>query len=146
MGAQVIRQYVYGLVAVSPKDGRHSSLIMPWVDAETMSVFLAHTAQEFQGDHCLMFLDGASWHIAKDLRIPSSMRLRFLPPYSPELNPVEHIWDHIRENYFGNKTFPTLNAVEDRLCLALKTLENQLEILQPLTSFPWFNTLSLMYN
>ena len=58
-GHQVIREYVYAMTAVSPQDGRLTSLIMPWVDAETMSIVLAHTEQTFAGDFCLMLLDGA---------------------------------------------------------------------------------------
>ena len=52
-----------------------------------------------------MVLDGAGWHTAGDLRVPPNMHLLRLPAYSPELNPVEHIWDHLRENYMSNRVF-----------------------------------------
>jgi transposase len=60
-------------------------------------VFLAEVAQHHPQDDILLVLDGAGWHRAKDLRIPENMRLLHLPPYSPELNPVEHLWEEIRE-------------------------------------------------
>ena len=66
-----------------------------------------------------MILDGAGWHRANDLTVPENMRLEALPPYSPQLNPVEHIWDEIRKKWFTNEVFNSLVAVEDRLVEAL---------------------------
>ena len=66
-----------------------------------------------------------------------------VPPYSPELNPVEHLWEHLRENYFGNRVLPSLSAVTDRLCEGLRDLDQQPEQIKSLTCFDWINTLSL---
>ena len=84
-----------------------------------------------------MFLDKAGWHTAKKLEIPHNIRLVSLPPYSPELNPVEHVWDELREKYFHNLTFNSMNAVEDRLATALCNLENQPTLIQSTTGFDW---------
>jgi transposase len=119
---------------------------MPWVNTETMSLFLSHTAKEFAGDFCILFLDCAGWHIARDLHVPCSMKLAFLPPYSPELNPVEHIWDHLRENYFKNRAFDSLDMVENTLVEALRSLDGQPDVVRSLTNFHWLNTLCMMYN
>jgi hypothetical protein len=86
VGQQVIREYVYGLVAVSPQDGKFSSRVRPWVDTEAMAVFLAQAAADFPGEFCLMLLDGAGWHRAAAWRVPAGMRLLPLLPYRPELN------------------------------------------------------------
>jgi len=145
-GQQVIREFVYSIGAVCPGDGALSSLIMPWVDAEIMSLFLAHTAREFAGDFCILFLDSAGWHIAKNLRVPRSMKLLYLPPYSPQLNPIEHIWDHIRENHFSNRVFSSLDDVENTLSAALKGLSAMPETVKSMTNFHWLNTLCLLYN
>ena len=59
----------------------------------------------------------------KKLTVPKNMRLAYLPPYSPELNPAEHLWDCIRENWFSNKTFKSIDAVEDTLVEGLVALE-----------------------
>ena len=104
VGQQVVREYLYSVATVCPQDGSVVALILPWVDAETMSLFLQHAAAEYPGEFCLLFLDRAAWHCAGALQVPVSMRLVFLPPYSPELNPVEHLWDHLRENYFADVT------------------------------------------
>jgi transposase len=71
-------------------------MILPWVDARLMSIFLAQTATQFPPEYCVMFLDGAGWHKAHELTVPANMRLLPLPPYSPELNPAERVWEYIR--------------------------------------------------
>jgi transposase len=70
-----------------------------------------------------MFLDGAGWHRANSLVIPENMRLEALPPYSPHPNPMEHSWDEVREKWFINEVFGSLDGVEDRLVEALVALE-----------------------
>jgi len=146
VGRQVIREFVYAIAAVCPASGEMPSLIMPWVDTEIMSVFLTHTALELKDTHCLMFLDRARWHIAKDLRVPKNITLLPLPPYSPELNPAEHIWDHLRENYFGNEVFDSLDRVEDTLCAGLAALGKDKKLVSSLTYFDWLKTINLTSN
>jgi hypothetical protein len=128
--------------AVSPKDGRLVSLVMPWVDSEVMSIFLSHTAQEFPDDLCVLIFDGAGWHRANDLRVPKNMVLISLPPYSPELNPVEHIWDYLRDA-LGNKILHSLDEVIDFLCATITPLFQQPEVVRSMTCFDWINTLCL---
>lgn len=146
VGQQVVREYIYGFVAVSPFDGRCTSLILPWVDTQTMSIFLAHTAEQFTGQFCVMFLDQAGWHCAKKLKVPQTICLQLLPAYSPELNPVEHIWDYLRENVFGNDNFDNLQEVGQRLCYGLRVLEQKPELIKSMTCFAWINTLSMTSN
>jgi hypothetical protein len=131
--------------AVSPKDGRLVSLVMPWVDSEVMSIFLSHTAQEFPDDLCVLIFDGAGWHRANDLRVPKNMVLIPLPPYSPELNPVEHIWDYLRDA-LGNKILHSLDEVIDFLCATITPLFQQPEMVRSMTCFDWINTLCLTSN
>jgi transposase len=75
------------------------TLVLPVVTTEAMSIFLAEVGQRHPEEFILMFLDGAGWHRANNLMVPENMRLEALPPYSPQLNPVEHIWDEIREKW-----------------------------------------------
>lgn len=102
-----------------------------------MSIFLKEVARRHPEDSILMFLDGASWHRANDLVVPEYMRFEALPPYSPQLNPAEHIWEDIREKWFANEVFNSLNDVEDRLAEALVTLENDRELVASTTGFDW---------
>lgn len=146
VGQQIVRQYVYNYVAVSPMDGRLSSLTLPYANAEAMSVFLEHVASDFADNWCVMFLDGAGWHIARDLRIPKTIRLLPLPPYSPELNPAEHIWEDLRENDFRNDTFDSLEAVEQRLHEGLVRLAANPDHVKSLTCFDWIKTIRMTSN
>lgn len=133
-------------MAVSPLDGMSTGLILPWSDTITMSIFLKHIADTFSTDYCIMFMDRAAWHCAAELTIPANLRIEFLPPYSPELNPVEHIWDHVREKHFGNDVFSNLEAVEQRLCDGLRDCIDHPEIMKPMTFFPWMNALCTTSN
>lgn len=78
--------YLYG--AVEHGTGRNFSLIMPRVDTACMSTYLAALAKEFARDEIALIMDQAGWHKAKDLIIPRNIQILYLPPYSPELNPL----------------------------------------------------------
>ncbi|MBI3090870.1 MAG: IS630 family transposase [Candidatus Tectomicrobia bacterium] len=134
-GRQLVREYTYAFAALSPHDGVLDSLVLPYVNAGTMSYFLAEVAQRHAKEFILMVLDGAGWHRAKELVVPQNVRLVSLPPYSPELNPTEHLWDELREKWFANRVFPSLQAVEDRLVDALRALEHDPARIASLTGF-----------
>ena len=134
---QIVREYTYAYAAVCPFDGTLDSLILPWAFSTAMNIFLAEVAKRHREKYILMFLDGAGWHKAKTLEIPRNIRLVPIPPYSPELNPSEHIWDELREKYFHNLTFDSLEAVEDRLEVGLADLENNKALVQSTTGFNW---------
>jgi transposase len=146
VGQQVVREYVYSFVAVSPWDGQLAALTLPYADAASMGIFLAHTAQEFAGQYCVMFVDGAGWHVAKELPIPPTVRLLTLPPYSPELNPAEHIWEDLRENDFRNDVIETLDGVVDRLGQGIRRLAANPAYVQNLTCFDWIKTIRMTSN
>jgi len=140
--AQIVREYTYAYAAVSPHDGVLDSLILPWVETGIMSLFLAEVGRRHPNERILMFVDGAGWHKSKDLLVPSNLRLLPIPPYSPQLNPVEHIWDEIREKGFANKVFDSLDAVEDQLVDELSKLEKNQQTVASITGFDWIiNTL-----
>ena len=84
-----------------------------------------------------MVLDGAAWHSSKRLIAPINMRLLPLPPYAPELNPVEHIWDELREKCFHNKVFNSLDALEDDLAMALLAMENTPKVVKSISAWSW---------
>ena len=85
----------------------------------------------------LMFLDGAGWHRAQEIKIPDNITLIPLPPYNPQLNPEEQLWDEIREKWFINRVFNSLDAVEDRLVESLSKMENDRQLVASITSYDW---------
>lgn len=137
VGARVQRKYLYAFAAISPHDGTLDSLILPWVNAQMMSEFLAEVAARHADEFIVMVMDQAGWHIASQLKIPTNMRVVLLPPYSPELNPVEHLWEALREDCFANTVFPDLDAVEGALEAGLIALESDLPRVQRMAGFNW---------
>ena len=102
VASQLIREFIYLYGAVSPRDGACAFLILPAADTECFQIFLDTLAKRFSRQHILLILDGAPNHTTDDLVVPTNVTLEFLPPYSPELNPQENIWDEIREKIFKN--------------------------------------------
>jgi transposase len=85
--------------------GKMTSLILPYVNTAMMSLFLKHVSEDFKDYFLILILDQATWHRSKELEIPENIRLLPLLPYSPELNPVEHIWDDLGEKAMPNRAF-----------------------------------------
>jgi transposase len=137
VGLQVVRESLYVYAAVAPAEGHLVSLILPDTNSDLMSLFLGEVAQRFPDKFLLMFMDQAGWHRSGSLMIPQHMRIRWLPPYSPECNPTEHIWEEIREKSFGNTVFASLDDVENLLVDALHELENNTSLIQSMTGFEW---------
>lgn len=107
-----------------------------------MELFLQQVAERFQDDHIVMVMDKAPWHTTEKLNIPENMTLVFLPPYSPQINPVEHLWKEIREKYFANKVFRDIDSVENTLMEALTYMNNSPNIVHSFSCFQWIKNIS----
>jgi hypothetical protein len=140
------RQFVYVYGGVSPIEGELDWMICPKMNTERMSEYLAQVTAAHPAEFIVMVVDGASSHVAKDLVIPGNIRLLRLPPYSPELNPQEHVWDEIREKEFPNRVFSDLAGVTNQLECGLPQLAADHERLQRLTAWPWIISLNLNAN
>jgi transposase len=137
VATRIEREYGYAYAAVSPHDGALASLVLPEVNAELMSLFLAEVAGRYRNEFILMVLDGAGWHRANDLVVPANMRLEPLPVRSPELNPAEHLWEELREKWLGNRLFASQQAVERQVARALARLEQDTQRVASLAGFDW---------
>jgi DDE superfamily endonuclease len=133
---QIIRQYLSVFTAVAPQSGDMVSLIFPTCDTNMMTIFLNHISQQFPESFIVMQVDGASWHHSHELQLPENIRLLFQPPYSPETNPVEHIWDDVREKHFSNRQFLSLDALQDHLCAVFNDLSDNTNYIRSMTYFP----------
>lgn len=137
-----IREYRYAYGAVEPLTGESCFLILPYSNTECMNVFLHELAQAYPDDRIILVCDGASWHKSHALVIPPNIRLLFLPPATPEMNPIEQIWKEIRKLGFKNEIFQTLDKVVDRLCDTICSLTK--ETIQNVTGRDWI--LSIFQN
>ena len=105
-----------------------------------MKVFLEELSEAYPEDYLLVVMDQATWHTGNQLILPANMRLEWLPPYSPECNPAEHLWDALREKYFCNRLFRNLDHVEKVLMEALHSFGRLPAMIQSLTLFPWIKS------
>jgi DDE superfamily endonuclease len=137
VASQLIREYIYLYGAVSPTDGTCAFLILPASDTECFQIFLDTLSKKFSRWHILLVVDGAGNHNSGDLVIPANVTLAFLPAYSPELNPQEHIWDEIRENIFKNYAAKSMDEVCDKLVEAALYIERNPKMVKSMTSFPY---------
>ena len=108
---------------------------MPEVNGQWMQAFLTEVATRYPAENIVMVVDGAGWYKSKTFDMPANLKLLFLPAYSPELNPQEHIWDELREKSFHNKTFASPELLEDHLTQSLKVMERQYETIKSIAAW-----------
>lgn len=133
----MVREFTYLYGAVCPQDGTCAYLVMPGPDTACFQIFLNVVAKKFRRHDILLVLDGAPNHRNGDLVIPDNIKLLFLPPYSPELNPKENIWDEIREKIFKNYALQSMEAVNAKLNEAILYIERNPTIVKSISSFPY---------
>ena len=125
--------------AVCPERGEGVALVLPEVSVAAMNLFLGELAAAVPaGAHAALVLDGAGWHVGEDLAVPANLTLVPLPPYSPELNPVERVWEYLRDRWLSHRVLAGgYEAVVDAACAAWNALLAEPGRLRSLTSFPW---------
>lgn len=104
--------WVYAYGAANPLTGDSLCWLMPTVNTTLMHLYLDRLARHVGPQrHVVLVLDQAGWHVAKDLHVPANITLLFLPPYSPELNPIERIWCYLKEHQLSNRVYADYNAL-----------------------------------
>jgi transposase len=105
-------EWVYLYAAVEPGSGESAALLAPNVDTGTMNAFLRILdAERKVGEHFVLIMDQAGWHKSRTLELPDGITVLLLPPYSPELNPVENLWHYLRSHYLSNKSYADYDAL-----------------------------------
>lgn len=131
-------KWAYIYTAIEPSTGRDFTLVLPGVNASLMQGFLDRFAATLPANvHAVLVLDGAGWHDRRGLRVPANISLVALPPYSPELNPVERVWLHLRERFLSLRVFHTTDAIVDACCHAWNQLTAEPDRLRSLCAYPW---------
>ena len=130
-----IREYRYAYGAVEPLTGQSFFLVLPYCNTTCMNLFLEGLSRNYKEDEIVLCCDGAAWHRSKGLSIPSNIHLFHIPPYTPEMNPIEQIWKEIRLRGFHNAVFASLEKVVDRLCNTICSLSPS--CIQSITARSW---------
>ena len=116
--------YLFG--AVCPSEGKAAALIMPICNTAAMNHHLCEISSQVAADaHAVVILDGAGWHRSQGLVVPGNITLLALPPYSPELNPVERVWHYLRSHWLANSVFRQPGGHHGRLRDGVEPVRHQ---------------------
>jgi len=116
--------YIYS--SVHAATGEDFSLIMPQVNTQCMNIFLDHLSRKANNRQIILVMDGAAWHKSKRLKVPRNIKIIFLPPYSPELNPVERLWNYLKSKIIKNKIYESLDDLYVAVCSFIRQLDTAL--------------------
>jgi transposase len=113
--------YIFG--AICPKEGKGAGLVMPFCNSTTMEMHLAEISLAVaQGAHAVLLMDQAGWHSSAKLDVPDNITIVLFPSRSPELNPVENVWQFLRDNWLSNRVFTSHDDIVDHCCEAWNKL------------------------
>ena len=116
--------YIFG--AICPAKGKGAGLILPYCNTQAMQWHLDEiSTQVTPGAHAVLIIDQAGWHTTGKLVIPHNITLMLLPPRAPELNPVENIWQFMRDNWLSNRVFRSYDDIVNLSCEAWNKLIDQ---------------------
>src|SRR5829696_4265524 len=116
--------YIFG--AICPAKGKAAGLVLPRCSTQAMALHLQEVSLAVApGHHAVLMLDQAGWHLSPKLKVPDNITLLPLPSKSPELNPVETIWQYMRDNWLSNRVFTSYPDILDHCCDAWNKLVEQ---------------------
>jgi transposase len=128
--------YLFG--AICPARGKGAALALPYADTEAMQLHLDEISRAVaRGAHGVLLLDRAGWHTTARLVVPKNMTLIFLPSRAPELNPVENIWQFLRQTWLSNRVFETYDTIVEAACEAWRKLLAQPAIITSIGLRDW---------
>ena len=129
--------YLFG--AICPDRAIGAALVMPEVNAEAMSHHLEAIASQIApGAHAVLICDGAGWHqTGGRLRVPDNITLLPLPPYCPELNPMENVWLYLRQNILCSQVWNTYDDIVEACSTAWRFLTDDPQRIRSIGHRPW---------
>ncbi len=135
-------EWAYLFSAVCAERGVGAAPVLPYANANAMMLHLAEVSRQVApGAHAVLVCDGAGWHKSGGrLRVPENISLLQLPPYSPELNPVENIWECLHANKLSNSVFDTFDTIVGRCCTAWDWIMDAPDRIRSLATTPWIKT------
>jgi transposase len=133
--------YLYVLTAACPGSGQSVGLISPTLNAKVINLFLAQMSRELPPEvHAVMVWDGAGYHTAGEMKIPQNITLLKLPPYAPELNPIENLWHYLRSHHWSNRFYQDYHALFDAAVEAWRKVCLDADRIKTVCAAPYLNT------
>jgi putative transposase len=130
-------EWVWVYIAITPTTGECSCLLLPHVDTACLDLFLATMREEWPDERIGVILDGSGSHRGANVQWPEGVVPLSLPPYSPELNPAEQIFRHLRKR-LANEVFASLEAMQERLTRELQRLWAHPKVIVRMTNYPYW--------
>lgn len=131
-------EYLWVLGAVCPETGQAEGLISPQLNTKIVNEFLKQFAETIpEGEHAVMLWDGAGFHGAKQLRVPENVTVVTLPPYSPELNPIENLWHYLKSHFWSNRAYRDYDALEQAAVAAWRKAALDQELMKTVCAAPY---------
>ena len=128
--------YLFG--AICPARGVGAALALPYADADMMQLHLDEISRNVaESAHAVVLLDRAGWHTTSKLDVPDNITPIFLPSRAPELNPVENVWQYLRQNWLSNTVFENYDAIVDAACAAWRNLIAQPQTITSIGMREW---------
>ena len=128
--------YLFG--AICPRQGKGAGLLLPFANAKAMQWHLEEISENIAaGAHGVVLMDRAGWHCTDKLKVPKNITIILLPSRSPELNPVENIWQYMRQNWLSNRVFETYDDIVEAGCGAWNKLIDQPETIMSIGLRDW---------
>jgi transposase len=134
---QLKREWFWLYGAVEPATGESFFLFLPTLDQTCFEVFLQGLEQKVATETTALVMDQAAAHNGEGLTWPEELIPMALPPYSPELNPMERVFEALREQ-LANRVFGSLEELQAALTVELKKFWENPKVLVSLTSYPWW--------
>ncbi len=132
------REWLYVLMAVCAATGAASALIMPELNTAVVNLFLEQFSSELPaGVHAVLIWDGAGFHTGGDLVVPGNVSLIQLPPYSPELNPVENLWHYLRAHHWSNRPYRDYDELQEEAVRSMCAVCEDTETIKTVCNSPY---------
>jgi transposase len=133
-------EYLWVLGAICPETGHAEGLLSPQLNTKVINIFLRLFSQTIPaGEHAVMVWDGAGFHKSKQLSVPDNITLELLPPYSPELNPIENLWHYLKSHYWSNRAYADYDALEEAAMNAWRKAVLNTELVKTVCAAPYLN-------
>lgn len=131
-------EYLYVLGAVCPETGQSSGMLAPYLNTAIVNVFLERISRKLPPQsHGVLIWDQAGYHRAHTLEVPANISLIPLPPYSPELNPMENGWHYHRSHYWANRDYQGYEDLEERACQSWQAIHSQPDLVRSIYRAPY---------
>jgi hypothetical protein len=130
--------YLWVIAAACPATGAATGIIMPHLDTDVINAFLGEFSRQLAPDvQAVLIWDGAGFHTARSLEVPANVTLLGLPPYSPELNPIENLWHYLRSHYWSNRSYEDWEALKVAAAAGLVTVGTDAERIKTVCAAPY---------